>query len=479
MEEVGDGVEQFGAAMRSRQGAEHAGPGLERPRSPRAFLVHCDTFRAITAGRNARSARLFVGSIAGSSRNRTSEPASWHRPSSLSSRWLSRSDSRRSRRCQAISIFSRRARSAKFADRAESKLAPQRQRPFQKRLQLRREPPRRAGLLLDHLRQRPQDVAQALLLLDRREDLGVVDPGPVGDHHPLVVGRDPLADLLVAVSLADLVDRRGVGLEDHQPGRQAARRASRCRRCGRTGRRGRNRTDSDTSPRSAGGLPQGVEGDRPLRERRRRSSSSEHLRQLADRHAQAVMEVVGRRQEPRAEPMGRGPALVGGEVGMPPADDVAPQPLQRWTATRKSRTRGLTTSGRSVIEASSTRSRNQFAAALGAARLGDRDVDRRLGERLRRRGLASLERPLAGLAARLLGPGDPRPLGERRRLPLARTLQTLDLGATRRSPPPASRSGRPSASRSKGGEVRFAHDGQSKSARPQGQVARYTLRGHQ
>ena len=47
---------------------------------PRAVFVQCDTFRAITAGREARSARLFVGSIDGSSRNRSSEPSSWHRP---------------------------------------------------------------------------------------------------------------------------------------------------------------------------------------------------------------------------------------------------------------------------------------------------------------------------------------------------------------------------------------------------------------
>ena len=105
MEELGDGVEQCGAATRPRQGAEHAGPGLERSRSTRVlgalrhlFLVHCDTFRAITAGRNARSTQLFVGSIDGSSKNRSSDPASSHRPNSLSNRWLSRSDSRRSSR---------------------------------------------------------------------------------------------------------------------------------------------------------------------------------------------------------------------------------------------------------------------------------------------------------------------------------------------------------------------------------------------
>ena len=81
-------------------------------RVPRAFFVHCDTFRAITAGRSARSARLFVGSTDGSSRNRTSDPASEQRPRPSSSRWLSGSFSGRSRRCAVIAAFSRRARPA-------------------------------------------------------------------------------------------------------------------------------------------------------------------------------------------------------------------------------------------------------------------------------------------------------------------------------------------------------------------------------
>ena len=67
MKELDDGVEQVGGGESSRERPQHAGPGLER------------TF---AAGRDARSARLFVGS----SKNRSSEPASLHRPNSLSSR---------------------------------------------------------------------------------------------------------------------------------------------------------------------------------------------------------------------------------------------------------------------------------------------------------------------------------------------------------------------------------------------------------
>src|ERR1017187_195730 len=37
--------------------------------APRCVLEHCETLRAITAGRSARSARLLVGSIAGLWRN--------------------------------------------------------------------------------------------------------------------------------------------------------------------------------------------------------------------------------------------------------------------------------------------------------------------------------------------------------------------------------------------------------------------------
>ncbi len=60
-------------------------------RAPPSVWEQCDTFRAITAGRKARSAALFVGGIAGSSRDRTRLPRSWCQPSSLSNRWLSRS----------------------------------------------------------------------------------------------------------------------------------------------------------------------------------------------------------------------------------------------------------------------------------------------------------------------------------------------------------------------------------------------------
>ncbi|WP_250847123.1 hypothetical protein [Aquisphaera insulae] len=51
-----------------------------------AAFVRCDTFRAITAGRKARSARSFVGSIDGPSRNRCSDPSAWYRPSPTSNR---------------------------------------------------------------------------------------------------------------------------------------------------------------------------------------------------------------------------------------------------------------------------------------------------------------------------------------------------------------------------------------------------------
>src|SRR2546425_4679528 len=66
--------------------------------APRAFLEHCDTLRAITAGRSALSARLLVGSMRGSSRKRSRLPRSLCHPNSLSSRRLSGSVSGRSRR---------------------------------------------------------------------------------------------------------------------------------------------------------------------------------------------------------------------------------------------------------------------------------------------------------------------------------------------------------------------------------------------
>ena len=52
------------------QSSDHAGEGGEGIGASTLF-EQCDTFRAITAGRSARSARLLVGSILGSSRKRS------------------------------------------------------------------------------------------------------------------------------------------------------------------------------------------------------------------------------------------------------------------------------------------------------------------------------------------------------------------------------------------------------------------------
>src|SRR5512135_2241908 len=106
--------------------------------------------------------------------------------------------------------------------------------------------------------------------------------------------------------------------------------------------------------------------------------------------------------------------------------------MQRWTATRKSRTRGLTTSGRSVIEASSTRSKTSSPPQAGQASSETGTSIGHLGELLGARRLAALEHPLPGLATGPPGVPDARPPGERRRLPPARTSQLLDLRLQRR-----------------------------------------------
>ena len=70
----------------------------EKALAPWGFLEHWDTFRAITAGRSARSARLLVGSMLGSLRKRNRLPRSLCQPSSFCSLRLSGSFRGRSRR---------------------------------------------------------------------------------------------------------------------------------------------------------------------------------------------------------------------------------------------------------------------------------------------------------------------------------------------------------------------------------------------
>ena len=52
----------------------------EKAFAPWGFLDHWYTFRAITAGRSARSARLLVGSMLGSERRRNRCPGHWANP---------------------------------------------------------------------------------------------------------------------------------------------------------------------------------------------------------------------------------------------------------------------------------------------------------------------------------------------------------------------------------------------------------------
>ncbi len=70
-----------------------------------------------------------------------------------------------------------------------------------------------AHLRLDYLTDRAQHMRHALLLSHTRQRLSVVAARPVSHHHPLIVTRHDLPDLLVAVTRAHLVHRglcRGV-----------------------------------------------------------------------------------------------------------------------------------------------------------------------------------------------------------------------------------------------------------------------------
>ena len=138
------------------------------------------------------------------------------------------------------------------------------------------------------------------------------------------------------------------------------------------------------------------------------------------------MHLMGGRQKPRAESMSRGPALIGGQVGVAAArrraatdaalDGHAEEPDARPDDHGNVGDRCLFDA---ILD--------QLAATLGAGRLGDGNVDGGLGELLGGRCLAAPEKPLTRLASRLLGLRDPRPLGKRRCLTRATAFEGLDL----------------------------------------------------
>ncbi len=156
--------------------------------------------------------------------------------------------------------------------------------------------------------------------------------------------------------------------------------------------------------------------------------------------------------------MGRGPALIGGEVDVAATgggaaagaavDGHAEEPHARLDDLGQVGDRGLL----DALE-------GELAAAVGAGRLGDGDLDGRLGERLGSRGRAPRERPLARLAAGPLGLRDAHPLGERRRLPLAGALEGLDLGAERLDQSGLLEDQGHQLVASQLGEVRYSHGG--------------------
>jgi hypothetical protein len=102
---------------------------------------------------------------------------------------------------------------------------------------------------------------------------------------------------------------------------------------------------------------------------------------------------------------------------------VTPQRAQRRTRTRKSRARpddrGQVDDRGLVAE---------FAAAVGASGLDDRDVDRRLGVGFGGGGVAAFEEPLLWLASRRFGDLEAGSLGEGSSLALAAAFECFDLG---------------------------------------------------
>jgi hypothetical protein len=120
--------------------------------APRWFLEHCETLRAMTAGRSARSARLLGGSMAGLNGNRTTLPRSSCPP----------------------------------------------------------------PLGFHHFLDIAQQMRQSLLPIHRSQFLSLVTGSPVCRQRPGVVGRYEFPKFFVAMLRPDLIYRRLVRVEHHR-----------------------------------------------------------------------------------------------------------------------------------------------------------------------------------------------------------------------------------------------------------------------
>ena len=223
------------------------------------------------------------------------------------------------------------------------------------------------------------------------------------------------------MAVADLIHRHPCTLKGHQVRRLASHPPARV--SGVHGRRPRDRGSQlrISCPHAALSPPQGVLGQRPLRDPHPQQLPQDGWH-LAQRHADSIMQHVPLCHDPGRHPMGAGPILVGREVRMLPPHTVATgrAAAHRYPKLPYARSDCLRQVG----------DRRQFrplcrqpppANWAGSEQHGH--LYRGLGERLGAGGCAVSERPLPGLAPRLFGGGDPRALGERRGLARALALE--------------------------------------------------------
>ena len=192
---------------------------------------------------------------------------------------------------------------------------------------------RTALLGLQHFRNVALQMAQALLLLDGIELLGIIAFAAIGSHDSGVVGRYHLPHLLVTVARTDLIYRAFQADKYHQMSGAPTDAPS-----GVVGIDYRRFTHAATQLPIAGTHLRFPAPQRVLRYGALSDGDSgeflQYHRQFAHRHAGAVMQCVCRRFDSHTHPVCRGPKLVPCQARRGASHALATHWLQRQTGTR-------------------------------------------------------------------------------------------------------------------------------------------------
>ena len=278
---------------------------------------------------------------------------------------------------------------------------------------------------LDDLADRAQHVGQALLLLHPGQSLSIVASPPVRHHHPSIVRRNHLAHLFVAVTSTDLIYRSLIRLEGHQKGGLTPHAPSSVIGVDESTHTHRCPQLVVGFPHSTRGTSQRVLADRSLTHFHP-GQRPEHSGNLSYRNAHPIVEHVSRSHHSPPYPMGTGPVLVWGNIGMAASDLPAAGPAPAYLHPVRRHLR--TPNRRNVCHVG-----NSHSLILESASASRTDLHRhrhlydRLGDFIGRGRLAVAEQPHIRLAPGTLGIAASLALRERSRLPLSATLGLGEL----------------------------------------------------